>query len=367
MSDWLIQRLQDYSERPFLIAESKTISYSELVNKVDTFHAFLCKKGLKRGDVVTLEADYTLCGIAALFALFKIKAVVAPIATASSEEIKSRRTEANAKWNLNVRTNPDMPLLEPLDPIQPNHKIVNQLIELDHPGLVLFSSGSTGQPKAMIHDVDRLLEQFSKKRPRNHRILIFLLFDHIGGLNTLFNGLASGALIVVPESREPIVVAEAIEKQKVTLLPASPTFLNLLLMSDAVKKHDFSSLRFITYGTEPMPESLLIRLKKALPNVALIQTFGTSETGISQTVSRSSESTLIKIDDTNTEFKIVNGELWLRTKMQILGYLNHDMSRFTEDGWFKSGDLIEEADEGYFRIVGRLEELINVGGEKVSP
>ena len=120
-----------------------------------------------------------------------------------------------------------------------------------------------------------------------------------------------------------------------------------------------------------MPESLLNRIKAAFPDTALIQTFGTSETGISQTISRSSSSTLIKFDDPNTEYKIVEGELWLRSKSQILGYLNHEMSRFTEDGWFKTGDLLEPANEkegeGFFRIVGRKQEIINVGGEKVTP
>ena len=120
-----------------------------------------------------------------------------------------------------------------------------------------------------------------------------------------------------------------------------------------------------------MPQSLLQRIKETFPKTKLIQTFGTSETGISQTTSRSSTSTLIKFDDPNTEYKIVDGELWLRSKSQILGYLNHEMSRFTEDGWFKTGDLLEpatqEEGEGFFRIVGRKQEIINVGGEKVTP
>jgi acyl-CoA synthetase (AMP-forming)/AMP-acid ligase II len=138
-------------------------------------------------------------------------------------------------------------------------------------------------------------------------------------------------------------------------------------MSGAHKNYNLSSLRFVTYGTEPMPDSLLIRLKTALPNISFIQTFGTSETGISQTVSRSSVSTQIKIEDPNTEFKIVAGELWLRSNSQILGYLNHEMSRFTADGWFKTGDIVEESSDGFLTITGRREDIINVGGEKVTP
>ena len=97
-----------------------------------------------------------------------------------------------------------------------------------------------------------------------------------------------------------------------------------------------------------------------------MQTFGTSETGISTTSSYSSTSTFLKIDDPNTEYKIIDGELWLRSKTQIMGYLNSSMERFTNDGWFRTGDMVEEKD-GYIKIVGRNSDIINVGGEKVLP
>ncbi|MCG6428237.1 AMP-binding protein, partial [Vibrio parahaemolyticus] len=143
--------------------------------------------------------------------------------------------------------------------------------------------------------------------------------------------------------REPEEVAQLIEKEKVNLLPASPTFLNMMLIADVHRRFNLRTLRMITYGTEAMPESLLLRLKKELPRVKFLQTFGTSETGIAQTSSRSSDSLEIKIDDPNQEYKIINGELWLKSKTQILGYLNHDMSGFSDDGWFKTGDLVEES------------------------
>ena len=62
-----------------------------------------------------------------------------------------------------------------------------------------------------------------------------------------------------------------------------------------------------------------------------------------------------------------DGELWLRSKTQVLGYLNASMDPFTEDGWFKTGDLVDELKDGYIRIIGRKNDLINVGGEKVLP
>ena len=134
-------------------------------------------------------------------------------------------------------------------------------------------------------------------------------------------------------------------------------------MSNAHKKYDLSSLKMITYGTEAMSETLLLRLKTALPKVKFLQTFGTSETGILNTSSKPGGSTFMKLDD--AEYKIVNGELWIKSKTQILGYLNADMSAF-KDGWFKTGDLVLRDGE-YLKIVGRVKELINIGGKKALP
>ena len=56
----------------------------------------------------------------------------------------------------------------------------------------------------------------------------------------------------------------------------------------------------------------------------------------------------------------------MKSKTQVIGYLNSSMENFTDDGWFKTGDLVE-TDDAYIKIVGRNKEIINVGGEKVLP
>jgi acyl-CoA synthetase (AMP-forming)/AMP-acid ligase II len=107
-------------------------------------------------------------------------------------------------------------------------------------------------------------------------------------------------------------------------------------------------------------------LSTLLPRTKFLQTFGTSETGIVQTKSLSSSSTFMTIDDPNVEWRIVDKELLLRAKGQIMGYLNSDQKAI-HDGWFRTGDLVEFHNEKYFKIVGRKTEIINVGGEKVLP
>ena len=102
---------------------------------------------------------------------------------------------------------------------------------------------------------------------------------------------------MVPESRTPLAVGEAIERYRVTILPASPTFLNLILLANVAEEYDCSSLEVIAYGAEPMPEVLLARLVKSFPNVAFQQKFGTSETGAIRVKSRSRESLYFRIKD----------------------------------------------------------------------
>ena len=206
----------------------------------------------------------------------------------------------------------------------------------------MFSSGSTGDPKAMVHDFDNLLATYLDVKTKNLIFLVFLMFDHIGGLNTMLNILSMGSTMVVPEKREPELIGELIQKFKVNILPVSPTFLNLMNISGVFENFDLSSLKLVTYGTEPMSENLLSNLKLKLPKARLIQTFGTSETGIIKTKSRSSSSLLIKFEDQDQDVKVVNNELWIKSKTRVLGYINHNNNSFTDDGWFKTGDLVEQ-------------------------
>jgi acyl-coenzyme A synthetase/AMP-(fatty) acid ligase len=361
---WFSSHLLSLDNKPAIVDEYGEFTYSDLSEQVGVFHSKIAEV-IKVGEVVVLLSDYNYYSIAILLALLKQKAIIVPIVSKNEEEISNRIKVANCDWVLNL----DKELLQitKSDFVLPKHQLVRNLIDKNHSGLILFSSGSTGEPKAMIHNFDHLVDSFQSKKTKKLNILVFLMFDHIGGLNTLLNTLAMGARVILPENRNPEYIGRLIEKYKVNVLPSTPTFLNMLLMARVYEKFNLKSLKMITYGTETMPESVLLRLKETFPRTRLMQTFGTSETGIAQTSSKSSDSLEMKLDDPNTEYKIVNNELWLRSKTQVLGYLNADMSCFTDDGWFQTGDLVESLDDGYIKIVGRSKEVINVGGEKVLP
>jgi acyl-CoA synthetase (AMP-forming)/AMP-acid ligase II len=196
-------------------------------------------------------------------------------------------------------------------------------------------------------------------------MITFLLFDHIGGINTLFYILSNGGCAITLATRSPQTVCEAIEKYKAQVLPTSPTFINLLLLSEVAGHYDLSCLELISYGTEVMPEATLKRATQTFPSVRFLQMYGLSELGILRSKSRASDSLWVKIGGEGFETRIANGLLEIKAQSAMLGYLNAP-SPLTEDGWLKTGDAVE-VDGEYIKILGRQSEIINVGGEKVYP
>ncbi|MFA7083389.1 MAG: fatty acid--CoA ligase family protein [Arcobacteraceae bacterium] len=346
-----------------LVDNGTSFTYEQLYAQIKKVKKEL-EKQIPQKSVVAILGDYSFETIALFFALFENRNIIVPITSTvksvQDEYIKESFCQYVVKFEGSTMQ------VQHIEN-RSNHTMLESLQENNQAGLVLFSSGSTGKPKAMIHNLDTLLDSYKNKRPKAMNMLVFLMFDHIGGLNTLFNSLSMGACLIIPKNKEPKTICELIQKYKIMVLPSSPTFLNLILISGENKNYDLSALRMITYGTETMPESLLRRLKEQFPKVKFLQTFGTSETGISTTSSKSSESLYMKLEDANCEYKIVENELWLRSKTQVLGYLNASMESFTSDGWFKTGDLVETLEDGYVKIIGRSKEVINVGGQKVLP
>jgi acyl-coenzyme A synthetase/AMP-(fatty) acid ligase len=352
-----------FSDKTSVIDGDRIYTYNDLSDALSHLHNTLITS-ITAGEVVAIIADYSFESVALFLALMQNHNIIVPITATLESEIQEKLSESYADKEIRIGGS-DYIVRELHQSIK--HPMIETLRSRGHSGLVLFSSGSTGKPKAMIHDLDTLAQSYSGKKPKSMNLLLFLMFDHIGGLNTLLNILSMGATMIIPASRNVEEICRLIEQHAIAVLPSSPTFLNLMMIADAPNRFNLSSLRMITYGTEAMSDTLLERLKTAFPRVKFLQTFGTSETGIATTSSLSSNSTFMKIDDPDLEYQIESGELWLRSQTQILGYLNASMESFTEDGWFKTGDLVEEGENGYLRIIGRSKEVINVGGEKVLP
>lgn len=359
---FILDKFKSFNSKNAMVFEDRIYTYEEFIKQIKDYKNILDKHNIS-SKVVVILGDYSFYNLALFFALNENKNIIAPI-TSNIKKVQDDFIEESFCQTI-IKTDEKNLLIQNLKTIF-SHNMIDNLREKNSSGLILFSSGSTGKPKAMVHNLDTLIDSFKDKKEKSMNMLVFLMFDHIGGLNTVFNALCMGACLIIPKIKDAKTICELIEKYKIMVLPSSPTFLNLILISEEYKNYDLSSLRMITYGTETMPQSLLLKLKEVFPKVKFLQTFGTSETGISTTSSKSSNSLFMKLEDINGEYKIVDNELWLRSKTQVLGYLNASMDSFTSDGWFKTGDLVE-VDGEYIKIIGRAKEVINVGGQKVLP
>ena len=194
-----------------------------------------------------------------------------------------------------------------------------------------------------------------------------LTFDHIGGINTLLSCILNPeGLAICVNKKSAVYVCKIIEKTKATLLPTSPTFLNMLMFSGLYKIYDFSSIKLITYGTEPMPENLLSKLHKTFPNIFFKQTYGLSEIGIMRTKDKKNGSLYVKVGGEDYKTKIINDYLYVKSKANMVGYINAPQP-FDKDGWMNTGDKVIKEKNGFIKILGRDSDMINIGGEKTYP
>jgi long-chain acyl-CoA synthetase len=362
VADWFFARMQQWGCELALVSNDVETSYAQLLQHEAAWSARLLEQGVSAGTALAIDGSFSPQACGAFLAALRLGAVIVPL----TPLMRAHRDKFLAIAEVSLLIELDEADGFTLTELE--HRVSNpltkKLIERGHPGLVIFSSGSTGAPKAILHDLTAILEKFRKVRQKK-TTLTFLLFDHIGGIDTMLNTFGSGGCIVTVPQRTPELVAKAIEQHRVHTLPTSPTFLNLLLISGVWQDRDLSSLKVIAYGTEPMPESTLKRLGEVFPEAALVQTYGMSELGVLRSRSRDNQSLWIKFTGDEFKTKIVDGILWVKAETAMLGYLNAP-DLFDAEGWLNTQDAVE-VDGEYLRILGRASDLINVGGQKVYP
>ena len=360
--DFLLDTFHQNADAEAVIWRDCAFLYGDLLERINHWRNYLSDHGIESGAVTAVEADFSPNAIALMLALIENGCITVPLTSSVSASKTEFMNIAGVEAMLEF-DGLDEPRLMRFESSEA-HEIIRQLRNRRHPGLILFSSGSTGKSKAAVHDIVAMLGKFRVRR-HARRAITFLLYDHIGGFNTMLYQLSNAGCIVAVNDRDPDSVLRAVEHHQVELLPTSPTFINLVLLSDAYRRYDLSSLKIVTYGTEPMPESTLRRFHEVLPHIQLQQTYGLSEIGILRSKSRSSDSLWVKLGGEGFQTRVVDDILQVKAESAMLGYLNAP-SPFTEDGWFNTGDKIQ-VDGEYFRILGRQSEIINVGGQKVYP
>ncbi|MBX3711498.1 MAG: AMP-binding protein [Lysobacter sp.] len=366
--NWIQERFAGFGDREMAVGDDGAVTYAQFAERIGRWRTVLRQWGIVGGDSVGLVGDYHVDTLALLQAMLDTGCIVTPLVEDDRALFGERLETVRAGWLIETPSagaiTPETTRATRLGDPEP-HPLQAPLIEAGRAGLVIFTSGSTGKGKAVLLEHARMVGRFRDTVRPGFRTLLFLKLDHIGGLNTLFSVIFNGGTVVTCGSRQAKDICACIERHRVELLPTTPSFLTMLMMSGVHRQHDLSSLKVITYGTEVMPNSTLATLHRELPSVTLKQTYGLSELGILSTRSKDSSSRWMQIGGDGFEVQVREGRLWIRSAQAMLGYLNAP-SPFDADGWYDTGDRVE-TDGAYFQILGRESEIINVAGEKVFP
>jgi long-chain acyl-CoA synthetase len=361
MRDWVTERLSRYADREAVICDGDVARYRDLHDAIRRWQAVLEDQHVPEHAVVALRGEYSPAIISLFLALTCNDHIVAPLPTAGPDPEDLLGISCAemffdfagpSRWTSSLRT------------AKPAPPLLKNLQRSGRAGLIAFSSGTTGESKAALFDFATLLRRYRDARAP-YRTLLFLSLDHLGGINTLLHAVSCGSTVVVCKDRRAETICEAVQQYRIDLLPTTPTFLRMLVISGLYEKYDLSSLRTVTYGTEPMPIHTLQHLTRLLPWVRFKQTYGLTELGVLPTRSKASGSLWLQVGGVGCEVRIVDDTLWIRSETAMLGYLNAP-NPFDRDGWYNTGDLVE-LDGDYVRILGRRNDIVNVGGEKVHP
>jgi len=361
--EWVMDSLKKFMNDEALIIDDEVYLYSDIISKTNEWRKKIIIEEVENQEVVVLFGEVCVEMLCAMLALILNKNIVVPISKERKENLSQMLKVSGADKMYVFKK--DRVSLKPL-----KNEESNELLDIiryeGEAGIIIFTSGSTGEGKCTLHRFSSLTYKIRKLEERRAlRTVVFLKLDHIGGINTVFSTLLQGGTMVLIKDRTIKTVCKNIEKHQVELLPTTPTFLNMMMISGACIEYDLSSLKLITYGTEPMPLTTLNAVNRQLKNVKFKQTYGLTEMGIFPTQSKESSSVWMKIGGEGVEVKVKNNILHVRSPYAMVGYLNAS-NPFDGEGWYDTGDEVKEEGD-YIHILGRVEEIINVAGEKVYP
>lgn len=362
-SQVLLESLERGRDQIALHQRGRDYTVAELLDRAGEWVAYLRAAGIGPGTVCAATGEFSFNTSAFLIATLMLRCTVAPLAADSAE---NPQLLGLAAADVVVDLGRDDLNHQVVTVAKHDSPLLRDFLQTGRPGIIVFTSGSAGEPKAVLHDFDRILKNPVRSHRKGYRSVVFLRFNHLGGINTLLSVLVStGGVAIFPERRTAEEIAALVERARVELLPVTPTFLAMLLASRCHERHDMSSLKLISYGSEPMPQTLLERMNRLFPQVRFHQTYGSSELCLPRTQSRSSDSLWVKVGGDGFEIRVIDGLLHIRSEFAMLGYLNAP-NPIGPDGWMATGDRVEQDGE-WLRFLGRDSDIINVGGEKVTP
>lgn len=390
--------------------QNEQVTYQELDEKVDRFAHNLAAKGIDKGDIVALILGNSPSFVIAYYGVMRAGAVVVPInPTFSSRELSYILTSSKSK--MVVAHSALHPLLSGLkegltdlesiiyaEPVESELSIDMLLGEMNTPdelpdvdeddvAVILFTSGTTGNPKGAMLTHKNLSSNAAAccelfEMMQEDRIITVLPLFHVFCMTVCMNAsIACGASMILIPKFSPIDVINTIRETKATIFAGVPTMYNYMMQLPDASAADFASIRQTVSGGAPMPVSLLekfgerfqveIREGYGLSEASPVTTFnprhkrkpGSIGTDISGVINKVVDSEGVEVPRGEI------GELVVKGPNVMKGYLGkpEETSLAIKDGWLYTGDLATMDEEGYFYIVDRKKDMIIVGGYNVYP
>ncbi len=361
---------------------SEQITYSELLIQVTQIAGSLKCLGIKKGTKVVLLSDTSLDFLVMLLAIFRLGAIAAPLNTRlHTSEWEQQLDLIEAEWiwasdsyksrvssRLNTKCLDFTRLSTPQDPVSlPEYPGENQ------PATLIFTSGTSGQPKAVLHLLSAHL--WSAKGSNTNiclnetdRWLLSLPLFHVGGLSILFRSLLAGAAVVVPDPK--LSFTENLVKLNFSHVSMVSTQLyRCLSYPDTLKK--LTPLKAILLGGSAVAANLIERSLDH--NLRIFCSYGSTEMASQITTTQSID----KDDLATSGFLLPYRELRLSEEGEILvkgKTLFHQLiqtsdagSSCDKDGWYATGDLGCFDEKNRLVVLGRKDNLFISGGENIQP
>lgn len=394
---WLADRARATPARVAIDYLGTQVTYAELQRSASRIAAGLSRRGLRRGDRLATLTASSPRHVAVLFACARLGVALQPLSwRLSAAELAYQLDDAEARLLLVSDEHRDLaeaaastPLEWIDDPALELDEEAPAVAEDDDPLLLVYTSGTTGKPKgAVLTHANCFWTNLSFDRATSLRdtdvVLQVLPQFHVGGWNVQpLLAWWKGATVVLEPSFDASHALRLIEERHVTAMMGVPATYLFMAQEPSFDDTDLSTLRLAVVGGAPMPETLLETWRDR--GVAIVQGYGLTEAAPNVLCLPPEDATRklgfagkayphvdVALRDPDSGLLVEGsgtGELVVRGPNVFAGYWGDPEATAAAfaDGWLLSGDAAERDAEGYYRIVGRLKDMVISGGENVYP
>lgn len=421
MGDQLARHARTIGERVAFRFEGRSRTYAELDERVSRLAGALRKRGVSRGDRIAVLGLNTLEVIETFFASGRLGAVCVPVNfRLVADEIGYVLTDSGtkacvvqaqlaqqlgkARAGLDTETTclvygGDEQAVRAAGPAADDYeqaladappRFDEVAVDEHEPAFIMYTSGTTGRPKgAVLTHFNLLLHAFSNMATlgvtNDDRVwLAAAPLFHIAGLSGMLpNLLLGGRTVLLPSGQfDPAATLDLMERERVSSCFLVPAQWQAICAVPDIARRDLSSLRKISWGAAPASTTLLRTMIDTFPQAEVTTAFGQTECSPVTTVLRGEDS-IRKIGSVgtpmvNVEVRVVDddmndvapgevGEIVYRGPMVMKEYWNKpaETAEAFRGGWFHSGDLVRQDEDGYYFVVDRKKDMIISGGENI--